>query len=84
MAITKYYDGGGLKGALAKSFSEKRSKNLEDKLDAIRKIVSGIGPEAKSATSNSLLKKVEFVVSQLRVNVQELDARLNPDPLEIK
>jgi len=84
MAITKYYDGGGLKGALAKSFSEKRSKNLEDKLDDIRKIISGIGPEAKSATSNSLLKKVESVVSQLRINVQELEARLNPDPIEIK
>ena len=84
MAITKYYDGGGLKGALAKSFSEKRSQGLEDKLDEIRKIISGIGTEAKSATGNSLRKKVASVVAQLRNNVQELESRLNPDPIEIK
>ena len=84
MAITKYYDGGGLKGALAKSFSEKRSQGLEDKLDEIRKIISGIGTEAKSATANSLRKKVAFVVAQLRNNVQELESRLNPDLIEIK
>ena len=84
MAITKYYDGGGLKGALAKSFSEKRSQGLEDKLDDIRKIISGIGAEAKSATGDSLRKRAAFVVSQLRVNVKELKARLNPDPRELK
>ena len=84
MAITKYYDGGGLKGALAKSFSEKRSQGLEDKLDDIRKIISGIGAEAKSATGNSLRKRAAFVVSQLRVNVKELKARLNPEPRELK
>jgi len=80
MTITKFYDGGGLKGALAKSFSEKRSQGLEDKLDDIRKIISGIGAEAKAATGDSLRKRAAFVVSQLRVNVKELKARLNPDP----
>lgn len=80
MAITKHYDGGGLKGALAKSFSEKRSLGLEDKLDDIRKIISGIGAEAKSATGDSLRKRAAFAVAQFRVNVKELEARLNPDP----
>ena len=75
MAVTKYYDGGGLKGALAKSFSEKRSQGLEDKLDDIRKIISGIGKNSKSATGDSLRQKVAFAVSQLRNNVQELEAR---------
>ena len=82
MAITKHYDGGGLKGALAKSFSEKRSQSLEDKLDDIRKIISGIGVESKSATADSLRQKVALAVAQLRNNVQELEARLNPDPIE--
>ena len=80
MAITKYYDGGGLKGALAKSFSEKRSQGLEDKLDGIRKIISGIGVEAKTATGDSLRKRAAFAVAQLRLNVKELEARLNPNP----
>jgi len=84
MAITKHYDGGGLKGALAKSFSEKRSKGLEDKLDDIRKIISGIGSEAKTATGESLRQKAAFAVAQLRNNVIELEARLNPDPRELK
>jgi len=84
MAITKYYDGGGLKGALAKSFSEKRSQNLEDKLDDIRKIISGIGAESKSASAESLRQKVAFTISQLRNNVQELEARLNPDSIKLK
>ena len=78
MAVTKYYDGGGLKGALAKSFSEKRSQGLEDKLDDIRKVISGIGKNSKSATGDSLRQKVAFAVSQLRNNVLELEARLNP------
>jgi len=82
MVITKHYDGGGLKGALAKSFSEKRSQGLEDKLDDIRKIISGIGVESKSATADSLRQKVALAVAQLRNNVQELEARLNPDPIE--
>jgi hypothetical protein len=84
MAITQYYDGGGLKGALAKSFSEKRSEGLEDKLDDIRKIISGIGVGSKLATGDSLRQKVAFAVSQLRNNVRELEARLNPDPIELK
>ncbi|KMP12264.1 hypothetical protein UZ36_01515 [Candidatus Nitromaritima sp. SCGC AAA799-C22] len=83
MAITKHYDGGGLKGALAKSFSEKRSQGLEDKLDEIRKQISGIGPEAKTATGDSLRSKAKFAVAQLRTNVKELVARLNPDPREL-
>jgi len=84
MAITQYYDGGGLKGALAKSFSEKRSEGLEDKLDDIRKIISGIGVGSKLATGDSLRQKVAFAVAQLRNNVRELEARLNPDPIELK
>ena len=84
IAITKFYDGGGLKGALAKSFSEKRSQGLEDKLDDIRKIISGIGTEAKASTGDSLRKRAAFVVSQLRLNVKELKARLNPDPRELR
>jgi plastocyanin len=84
MAITQYYDGGGLKGALAKSFSEKRSEGLEDKLDDIRKIISGIGVGSKLATGDSLRQKVAFAVAQLRNNVQELEARLNPGPIELK
>jgi hypothetical protein len=84
MAITKYFDGGGLKGALSKSFSEKRSKGLEDQLDAIRKQVSGIGPKAKTATGDSLRNEAELTLAQLRVNVKELVARLNPDPRELE
>ncbi|SVE04743.1 uncharacterized protein METZ01_LOCUS457597, partial [marine metagenome] len=84
MTITKYYDGGGLKGALAKSFSEKRSQNLEDKLDEIRKIISGIGTGSKPATLDSLRQKVAFAISQLRNNVQELEARLNPNSMELR
>ena len=84
MATTKYFAGGGLKGALEKSFSEKRAQGLEDKLDDIRKMISGIGVEAKSVTENSLREKAAFIVAQLRVNVQELEARLNPDPIKLK
>ena len=36
-AITQYYDGEGLKGAIAKSFSEQRSLKLEQAMDEIRK-----------------------------------------------
>ena len=84
MAITKHYDGGGLKGALEKSFSEKRSKALENQLDDIRKIISGIGSKAKSATGDSLRQMTVFAVDQLRSNVKELEARLNPNPREIE
>ena len=79
MAITKHYDGEGLKGAIAKSFSAKRSLSLEKKLDDIRKDISGIGVSKGEVTEQSLKSKAEFVVSQLRNNVQELEARLNPD-----
>lgn len=79
MVITKHYDGEGLKGALAKSFSQKRSLGLEKKLDAIRKEISGIGVSKGEVTEESLTSKAKFVISQLRNNVQELEARLNPD-----
>ena len=79
MVITKHYDGEGLKGAIAKSFSQKRSLHLEKKLDEIRKHISGIGVAKGEVTEASLTSKAKFAVSQLRNNVQELEARLNPD-----
>lgn len=79
MVITKHYDGEGLKGAIAKSFSQKRSLQLEKKLDVIRKHISGIGVAKGEVTEESLTSKAKFAVSQLRNNVQELEARLNPD-----
>ena len=79
MAITKHYDGEGLKGALAKSFSQKRSIGLEKKLDEIRKAVSGIKVSEEKVTEEWLNNKAKFVISQLRTNVKELEARLNPD-----
>jgi len=78
IAITKHYDGEGLKGAIAKSFSEKRSMTLESKLDAIRKKLSGLKKE-ETITEESLKNEAAFVVSQLRLNVQELKARVNPE-----
>jgi len=36
------------------------------------------------ATGDSLRQKVAFAVAQLRNNVRELEARLNPDPIELK
>lgn len=78
MAITKHYDGEGLKGAIAKSFSEKRSLNLEKKLDAIRKQISGIGVSGQEVTEESLKSQAKFTIGQLRNNVRELEARLNP------
>ena len=79
MAITKHYDGEGLKGAIAKSFSVRRSLHLERKLDEIRKAISGIGAKKDEVTEQSLKSQAEFVISQLRNNVRELEARLNPD-----
>ena len=79
MVITKHYDGEGLKGAIAKSFSQKRSLRLEKKLDEIRKHISGIGVAKGEVTEETLTSKAKFAVSQLRNNVQELEARLNPD-----
>jgi len=78
-AITQYYDGEGLKGAIAKSFSEQRSLKLEQAMDEIRKQVSGIGAKEKITTA-SLNFKVERVLAQLRNNVKELEQRLNPKP----
>jgi tetratricopeptide (TPR) repeat protein/plastocyanin len=79
MAITKHYDGEGLKGAIAKSFSSKRSIQLEQKLDKIRKEISGIGKADVEITESSLTSQAKFAVSQLRLNVKELEARLKPD-----
>ena len=78
-AITQYYDGEGLKGAIAKSFSEQRSLKLEQAMDEIRKQVSGIGVTEKITTA-SLEFKAERVLAQLRNNVKELEHRLNPKP----
>ena len=78
-AITQYYDGEGLKGAIAKSFSEQRSLKLEQAMDEIRKQVSGIGAKEKITTA-SLNFKAERVLAQLRNNVKELEQRLNPKP----
>jgi len=79
MAITKHYDGEGLKGAIAKSFSSKRSIQLEQKLDNIRKEISGYGESKDPVTEDSLISQARFAVSQLRLNVKELEARLQPD-----
>ena len=81
MAITKHYDGEGLKGAIAKSFSSKRSILLEQKLDMIRKEISGYGKSEKAITEDSLISQAKFAVSQLRMNVKELKARLTPDKI---
>ncbi|NIW61942.1 MAG: hypothetical protein GWN24_24725 [Nitrospinaceae bacterium] len=82
MAITKHFDGGGLKDAIAKSFSERRSKNLEKKLDDIRKKIAGFSDADEPVTEGSLKQDAKFAISQLRLNVQELEARLNPDFLK--
>ena len=78
MAITKQYAGEGLKGAIAKSFSSKRSIQLEQKLDKIRKEISGYGKADTVITESSLISQAKFAVSQLRLNVKELEARLQP------
>ena len=77
IAITKHFDGEGLKGAIAKSFSEKRSILLEAKLDTIRKKVSGLVKD-DSITESSLKREAALAISQLRLNVQELESRLKP------
>jgi len=79
MAVTKHYAGEGLKGAIAKSFSSKRSMKLEQKLDKIRKEISGYGKSEEPVTEESLKSQAKFAVSQLRLNVKELEARLTPD-----
>ncbi len=79
MAITKHYDGEGLKGAIARSFSEKRSEGLEKKLDDIRKQISGIGVKKEDVTEQSLKSQAKFAVDQLRLNAKELETRFNPE-----
>lgn len=78
MAITKHFDGEGLKGAIAKSFSSKRSILLERKLDKIRKEISGYGKKEEPVTEASLRSQAEFAVAALRNNVKELEARIQP------
>jgi tetratricopeptide (TPR) repeat protein len=80
MAITKHYAGEGLKGAIAKSFSSKRSILLEQKLDTIRKEISGYGKSEEPVTEENLKSQAKFAVSQLRLNVKELEARIQPTP----
>ena len=80
MAITKHFDGEGLKDAIAKSFSSKRSILLERKLDKIRKEISGYGKSEKPVTEASLKSQAEFAVAALRNNVTELQARIQPTP----
>lgn len=77
IAITRYFDGGGLKSAIAKSFSIQRSENLEKGLDEIRKKISGLD-KSEPVTEASLKFKAERVVAQLRNNVKELENRLKP------
>ena len=80
MAVTKHFAGEGLKGAIAKSFSSKRSILLERKLDKIRKEISGYGKTEKPVTEASLRSQAEFAVAALRNNVKELEARIKPTP----
>ncbi|MEC9019369.1 MAG: hypothetical protein VYE03_04345, partial [Nitrospinota bacterium] len=78
MAITKHFDGEGLKGALAKSFSSKRSIVLEHKLDKIRKEISGYNKSKTPITEESLKSQAKFAIAALRNNVKELEARIQP------
>ena len=77
MAITKHYEGEGLKGAIAKSFSVNRSEKLEQSLDSIRKKISGID-KSEEITEIGLKNQADLVVSNLRRNVTELEGRLKP------
>jgi plastocyanin len=78
-AITKHFEGEGLKDAITKSFSEKRSQMLEDKLDTIRKKISGLGPYAdQKFTKEGLMNEAKMAMDQIRENVRELHNRLNP------
>jgi tetratricopeptide (TPR) repeat protein/plastocyanin len=78
MAVTKHFAGEGLKGAIAKSFSSKRSILLERKLDKIRKEISGYGKSEEPITEASLKSQAKFAVAALRNNVKELQARIQP------
>jgi hypothetical protein len=75
-AATFHFEGEGLKGALSKSFSEKRSAKLEKAIDDIRKKISGYSKE--KVTEDSLKTDTKRVVAQLRNNVLELKARIKP------
>lgn len=78
-AITKHFEGEGLKDAITKSFSEKRSQMLEEKLDIIRKKISGLGPYAdQKFTKEGLQSEAKLAMDQIRENVRELHNRLNP------
>ena len=81
MAVTKHFAGEGLKGAIAKSFSSKRSILLERKLDKIRKEISGYGKTEEPVTEASLKNQAEFAVAALRNNVKELESRIQPTTL---
>lgn len=78
-AITYYFAGGGLKGAIAKSFSVKRSDNLEKSLDDIRKIIATRTDEPDEATEAKLKGMSNRAIAQLKNNVQELYARIAPE-----
>lgn len=82
-AITSIFDGEGLKGAIAKSFSESRGEQLETKMDEIRKKVSTAKGEDPKVTEASLKNEIKQVIAQLRNNAQELKARLNPEPASV-
>ena len=45
----------------------------------IRKEISGYGKYDEAITEDSLISQANFAVSQLRLNVKELKARLTPD-----
>ncbi len=82
--ITYYFDGGGLKGAIAKSFSVKRSENLEKSLDEIRKIIAGFKGESDETTEAKLNGMAKRAVAALRNNVQELYARIAPEKTAVQ
>jgi len=77
MAITKHYDGEGLKGAIARSFSVNRSEKLEQHLDSVRKKISGID-KSQAVTEAGLTAQADKIMAQLRNNVSELENRLKP------
>ncbi|OGW17619.1 MAG: hypothetical protein A3K09_05180 [Nitrospinae bacterium RIFCSPLOWO2_12_FULL_47_7] len=80
-AITKHFEGEGLKDAITKSFSDNRSRILEEKLDTIRKKISGLGPYSdQKFTKEGLQSEAKIAMDQIRENVRELQNRLNPTP----
>ena len=83
-AITYYYDGGGLKGAIAKSFSERRSQKLEQALDEIRKKIAGLKGDPDAVSERELRGMARRAFAQLKNNVQELYARIHPDKTTVQ